>query len=250
MQLIVPVIEVLDVSKRFPLSDDMAVDQLTLSIHSGEKFGIFGPNGAGKTTLISMLCGILQPTKGEIVYHLNDAALPVQDMLLNIGYVPQEYSFFSELTPVQNLSYFGALYGIPKRVLKTRISELLSILGLEHVANKQVGTFSGGMKRRVNLALGIIHQPKILFLDEPTVGVDVQSKMAIMDYLRQLHSNGTTIIYTSHHMKEAEDFCDRMALLDHGKIIAMDHVDRLIAKHNVRDLESFFIKLTGTEYRD
>jgi ABC-2 type transport system ATP-binding protein len=246
----VPMIEAIKVSKRYKSVDFLSVDQQSLQIFKGEKFGIFGPNGAGKTTLIEMLSGITSPSSGEIVYHLSNAALPVQEVLHTIGLVPQEYAFFSELSPIQNCHYFGTLYGLSAAKLKERTEELMEVLGLEQVASKPVVHFSGGMKRRVNLALGILHEPQVLFLDEPTVGVDVQSKMAIMNYLEQLHQFGITIIYTSHHLKEAEAFCDRMALMDHGQIIAMDRLDRLIARHEGENLESFFIKLTGTDYRD
>lgn len=246
----IPIIEAIDVCKRYKSVDFLSVDQQSLSIYKGEKFGIFGPNGAGKTTLIGMLSGLITPSSGEIVYHISKAALPVKEVFSTIGLVPQEYAFFSELTPKQNCQYFGALYGIPTTILNQRIQELMAVLGLEQVANQPVQHFSGGMKRRVNLALGILHAPCVLFLDEPTVGVDVQSRMAILNYLDELHRLGTTIIYTSHHLKEAEAFCDRLAILDQGRIIAMDRMDRLIAHQEGENLESVFIKLTGTDYRD
>lgn len=245
-----PVISIDQLSIQFKGSDNKSLDSLSFEVLKGEKFGIFGPNGAGKTTLISILCGLLVPDSGSVYYAINKPLQTYKQVLNEIGFVPQEYAFYPELSPVQNLNYFGALYGIPAIERKQRIAELLEILGLKAVAYKKINTFSGGMKRRVNLAIGIINRPKILFLDEPTVGVDVQSKMAIMQYLEELNKLGTTIIYTSHHLKEAEEFCERILLMDHGKMIALDHLKTLLLEHETVNLESFFIKLTGSEYRD
>jgi len=244
------IIEINRLSIQFKGSEQKNLDELSFEVLKGEKFGVFGPNGAGKTTLISILCGLVVPDSGSVTYSIYQTQEKVNQVLGEIGYVPQEYAFYPELSPVQNLEYFGALYKIPKIERKERIAELLKVLGLQSVANKKINTFSGGMKRRVNLAIGIINNPKILFLDEPTVGVDVQSKMAIMHYLEGLNKQGTTIIYTSHHLKEAEEFCDRILLMDHGKMIALDRLQSLLIEHNEVDLESFFIKLTGSEYRD
>ena len=244
------IIEINRLSIQFKGSEQKNLDELSFEVLKGEKFGVFGPNGAGKTTLISILCGLVVPDSGSVFYSVHQSKEKVSQVLGEIGYVPQEYAFYPELSPVQNLEYFGALYKIPKMELKERIAELLKVLGLHSVAHKKINSFSGGMKRRVNLAIGIINNPKILFLDEPTVGVDVQSKMAIMHYLEGLNKQGTTIIYTSHHLKEAEEFCDRILLMDHGKMIALDSLQSLLIEHNTVDLESFFIKLTGSEYRD
>ena len=167
-----------------------------------------------------------------------------------LGFVPQDLSFFPELTAKQNLSYFGNLYDLKKEELKQKIDELLQKVGLFHVKNKKVSTFSGGMKRRLNLIISLLHNPSILFLDEPTVGVDVQSKIAIMTLLQQLNQQGTTIIYTSHHLKEAEEFCNQIILIDHGKIIASDTLTNLLNKHEVSNLEDLILKLTGTLLRD
>mgnify|MGYP001806607928 CR=1 FL=1 len=245
-----PVICIDRLSIQFKGSEHKNLDTLSFDVLRGEKFGIFGPNGAGKTTLISILCGLIQPDSGSVYYSVHQPLETFKQVLTEIGYVPQEYAFYPELSPVQNLNYFGSLYGIPKAERKQRIAELLEILGLQTVAHKKINTFSGGMKRRVNLAIGIINRPKILFLDEPTVGVDVQSKMAIMQYLEELNRQGTTIIYTSHHLKEAEEFCERILLMDHGKMIALDHIKTLLLEHEALNLESLFIKLTGSEYRD
>jgi len=243
-------VEITQLSKTYPKASESSLDNASFTINKGDKLGIFGPNGAGKTTLISILCGIIPPSKGEVQYKSDGETVPLKSMLYKLGYVPQDFSFYPELTANQNLMYFGTLYGIPKSELKHRISELLKVLGLSHVNNKKVGKFSGGMKRRINLAIGIINNPAVLFLDEPTVGVDVQSKNAIMAYLEELNKNGTTIIYTSHHMNEGQEFCNRILLMDRGKLIADNTLPNLLKEHNESSLESLFLRLTGVEYRD
>lgn len=244
------IIDIQELTKQYRNAEQLSLDVHSLAIHTGEKFGIFGPNGAGKTTLISILCGILEQTNGSVHYHFEGHNHGVKAILTTIGFVPQDFAFYPELTPVQNLLYFGRLYNIPKQDLLLKINTLLDAVGLSHVRNKQIQTFSGGMKRRINLAIGIINDPKILFLDEPTVGVDVQSKVAIFKLLEELNTNGTTIIYTSHHLKEAEDFCDRIALIDHGKIISLGKLSNLLVSHEVENLEELLISLTGNTLRD
>jgi ABC-2 type transport system ATP-binding protein len=236
-------------SKKYPSNNFLSLDSIDLQIYRSEKFGIFGPNGAGKTTLISLMCGIIQPSEGSITCFMQDE-VSMNSISDKIGYVPQDFAFFQELTPVQNLSYFGGLYGIPKVELSEKIDFLLNKLSLDHVRDVKIQTFSGGMKRRINLAIGLINDPEILFLDEPTVGVDVQSKFAIVELLQDLNMKGTTIIYTSHHLKEAEDFCDRIALLDEGKIIAIGPLTELVRQNNVSDLEELMIHFTGKKLRD
>ena len=244
------IIKIKSLVKLFNQAAHPSLDGIDLEIFEGEKFGFFGPNGAGKTTIISILCNIIHPSSGSVIYFLDDKELSVREILPYIGFVPQDFAFYPELTPVQNLRYFGSLYDVPKKELDGKIETLLSTLGLDHVRNKKISTFSGGMKRRINLAIGLINEPKILFLDEPTVGVDVQSKLVIFTLLEELNKKGTTIIYTSHHLKEAEDFCDRIALLDHGKIIAIDNLENLLTQNGVRNLEDLLIKLTGKTLRD
>lgn len=197
-----------------------------------------------------MMCGILQPTSGTIHYHIEGKQITPKTALHKIGYVPQDFAFYPELTAGQNLEYFGKMYGIPTKKMHKKIDVLLEKLGLAHVKNKKVMTFSGGMKRRINLAIGILNEPEILFLDEPTVGVDVQSKHAIIQLLEELNKNGTSILYTSHHLKEAEDFCDRIALIDKGRIIGLGTLDALTTQHEVENLEELLIRLTGKTMRD
>lgn len=237
------------VYKSYGKSTVPSLDGVDFTVEKGEIVGIFGPNGAGKTTLISILCSILDPTLGSVVYYLDGEKSP-REIRSNLGFVPQDFSFFPELTAKQNLSYFGNLYNLKKEILAQRIDELLQKVGLFHVKNQKVSTFSGGMKRRLNLIISLLHKPSILFLDEPTVGVDVQSKIAIMTLLQELNQQGTTIIYTSHHLKEAEEFCNQIILIDHGKIIACDPLANLLKKHEVPNLEDLILKLTGTLLRD
>lgn len=244
------IIEINQLCKRYQKAENPAVSFVDLIIRRGEKFGIFGPNGAGKTTLISMMCGIVESSAGSIHYFIGQQQLLPKQALPKIGYVPQDFAFYPELTAFQNLSYFGQMYGVKSQELTEKIDFLLEELGLLYVKHKKVETFSGGMKRRINLAIGILNNPEILFLDEPTVGVDVQSKHAIISLIENLNAKGTTIIYTSHHLKEAEDFCDRIALIDGGEIIGLGSLEELTVKHEVSNLEELLIALTGKKIRD
>ncbi|MEN2414471.1 ABC transporter ATP-binding protein [Flavobacterium mesophilum] len=228
-----------------------SLNDVSLEINEGQIFGLLGPNGAGKTTLISMLCGLVKPTSGHFSIHDLNYSHHASKIKKIIGVVPQEYALYPTLTARENLHYFGSMYGLKGSDLKDKVIETLDLLGLLKFADKQIETFSGGMKRRVNLIAGILHNPKVLFLDEPTVGVDVQSKNAIIDYLKVLNQNGTTIIYTSHHLAEAEDFCDTIAILDRGQIYAKGSPKTLInSTENARNLEDVFISLTGKDLRD
>ncbi|UXP32542.1 ABC transporter ATP-binding protein [Reichenbachiella agarivorans] len=244
-------IEIADLYKRYPKASGDSLSNINLRIDSGTKYGLLGPNGAGKTTLISILCGFLEASKGSLKYYSTTGEEIIgRDRKSIIGFVPQEYAMYDEMTPLQNLAYFGALYNMKPVRIKQRSEELLAVLGLSEVAHKRVRDFSGGMKRRVNLAIGIIHDPVILFLDEPTVGVDVQSKHAIIRFLNELNEQGTTIIYTSHHMNEAQEFCQELMLIDHGTIVAQGKTEELMKDHQADDLHSLFISLTGEEYRN
>jgi ABC-2 type transport system ATP-binding protein len=228
-----------------------SLNDFTLDINEGQIFGLLGPNGAGKTTLISILCGLVKPTSGSFTIDDLSYGKNTNDIKKIIGVVPQEYALYPTLTARENLLYFGSMYGLKGNDLKEKVIDSLDFLGLLKFADKRIETFSGGMKRRVNLIAGILHDPKVLFLDEPTVGVDVQSKNAIIDYLKTLNNNGTTIIYTSHHLAEAQDFCTDIAILDRGKIYAQGTPMGLIATTtNAKNLEDVFIALTGNELRD
>jgi ABC-2 type transport system ATP-binding protein len=198
-----------------------------------------------------MLCGLVKPTSGHFTISDLNYTNHSSKIKKIIGVVPQEYALYPTLTARENLHYFGSMYGLKGSILKDKVVETLDLLGLLKFADKRIETFSGGMKRRVNLIAGILHNPKVLFLDEPTVGVDVQSKNAIIDYLKLLNQNGTTIIYTSHHLAEAEDFCSNIAILDRGRIYAQGTPSSLIASTDeARNLEEVFISLTGKDFRD
>ncbi|HSD15137.1 MAG TPA: ABC transporter ATP-binding protein [Flavobacterium sp.] len=246
-----PIIEINELYKKYKDADDFSVDNLSLSIEKNEIFGLLGPNGAGKTTLISMLCGLIKPTSGT--FTIDGLSYDKNATLIKetIGVVPQEYALYPTLTARENLRYFGSMYGLKGKDLYDKVDEALEHLGLLKFAGKRIETYSGGMKRRVNLIAGILHQPSVLFLDEPTVGVDVQSKNVIIDYLKELNSKGTTIIYTSHHLSEAQDFCSHIAIIDRGRIYAQGAPKELISNTpNAHNLEDVYISLTGKELRD
>ncbi len=223
---------------------------LNLKVFEGERFGLFGPNGAGKTTLMNCMTGLLQFQQGSIQLLGHEIAHHKKSINSLFGFVPQDFSFYQELSPAENLAFFGAWSGLRKTEIKNNTAELLEVLGLTEVRNKKVQEFSGGMKRRVNLAIGVIHNPKILFLDEPTVGVDVHTRHAIINYLKKLNEGGTTLIYTSHQLSEAEELCNKVALIDDGKIIAHDTLQQLMIDHKEEGLEGLFINLTGKSFRN
>ena len=246
-----PIIHINQLYKKYKDADEFSVNNLTLSVEQNEIFGLLGPNGAGKTTLISILCGLVKPTSGSFTIATLSYDKNATQIKKTIGVVPQEYALYPTLTARENLRYFGSMYGLKGKELCEKVDASLEHLGLLKFADKQVETFSGGMKRRVNLIAGILHQPKVLFLDEPTVGVDVQSKNVIIDYLKELNAKGTTIIYTSHHLTEAQDFCSHIAIIDRGNIYAQGTPEGLIANTpHAHNLEDVFISLTGKELRD
>ena len=243
-------VNISDLGFHYPGQQDSFFTHLNLQIAAGERFGLFGPNGAGKTTLMNLMTGLLPFATGSI--QLLGQEVKKQNRAVNklFGFIPQDFSFYQELTPAENLEFFGAWSGLHRQEIHKRTNELLEILGLSDVRNKPVQQFSGGMKRRVNLAIAVIHHPGILFLDEPTVGVDVQTRHAIINYLKQLNKEGTTLIYTSHQLGEAEDLCEKIALIDEGKIIAHDDLQVLLSEHRQEGLEGLFLNLTGKDYRN
>lgn len=243
-------IAVENLSFQHPGQSNLCLSNVNLMVAQGERFGLFGPNGAGKTTLMNLITGVLSYNKGNVKLLGHELQGKKKTINKLFGFVPQDLSFYQELSPVENLAFFGAWAGLNKVEIKERTTELLDVLGLGNVRNKQVGRFSGGMKRRVNLAIGVIHNPPILFLDEPTVGVDVQSRHAIIGYLKALNSNGTTLFYTSHQLGEAEQLCEKVALIDEGEIIVEDRLDNLLENYQEEGLEGLFLNLTGKAYRD
>ena len=239
-----------DLSFGYKSRPDKNFNHLNLKINEGDRFGIFGPNGAGKTTLMNLMTGLLDYEAGSIQLAGNEIKTHRKNIKKLFGLVPQDFSFYHELSPEENLEFFGAWSGIDRRTLRQKIKSILGILGLQDFRNLPVKQFSGGMKRRVNLAISVLHDPSILFLDEPTVGVDVQTRYAIIDYLKELNKKGTTLIYTSHQLNEAEDLCENIALIDEGRIIATNTLTELLKEHGQDGLEGLFLTLTGKEYRD
>lgn len=244
-----PAMQIEDVTFHYPDQPGL-FSHFNLRVETGQRFGLFGPNGAGKTTLMNLMTGLLNASSGAIRLFGHEMQKHRRSVNKLFGYVPQDFAFYQELSPVENLEFFGAWSGLNEGTIRQRTRELLDILGLVSVRHKKVHQFSGGMKRRVNLAIGVIHQPRLLFLDEPTVGVDVQTRHAIVNYLKQLNAGGTTLIYTSHQLAEAEELCDTIALIDEGRIIAHEELDRLLVKHRQEGLEGLFLELTGKTYRD
>jgi ABC-2 type transport system ATP-binding protein len=245
------IIEIKNLTKVFKDTFEPAVNAVNLTVKQNEVFGLLGPNGAGKTTIISILCGIMAPTAGNV--RLAGMSLKENQAAIKqiIGVVPQDIALYPTLTARENLEFYGAMYGLSGKTKTERINSWLEKLGLIQAADRKVDTFSGGMKRRVNLIASILHQPKILFLDEPTVGVDVQSRNVIIEHLKELNQQGTTIIYTSHHLGEAQDFCTEIAIIDNGRILTQGSPEKLITENNgANDLEDVFLNLTKRKLRD
>ena len=210
----------------------VAVDGLSFTVGSGETFGLLGPNGAGKTTTIGMIVGSLRPDDGQVtVAGETDPTRPA--LRRQIGVAPQALALYQDLTAQENLAFFGTLYGLAGARLQERVAWALDFAGLTDRRGDRVSGYSGGMQRRLNLACGLIHDPPVLLLDEPTVGVDPQSRNAIFESIERLKKDGRTIVYTTHYMEEAARLCDRVAIVDHGKILALDTVEALLRKHGV-----------------
>ena len=244
------VIDIRDLSKTYRRASHPSVDRLTLKVEQGMFFGLLGPNGAGKTTTISVLCGLLSFNSGQVLIHGLDVRHKSAEIKPLIGVVPQDIALYPELTVVENLHFFGGMYGLPSDELNERIESYLQKFGLIAHRRKKTGYLSGGMKRQVNLIAALLHRPKLLFLDEPTVGVDVHSRQLIIENLQYLHRNGMTIVYTSHDMKEAERLCTHVTLMNHGRIVCEDVSDALIANASVTDLEALFLQKTLQSERE
>ena len=227
-----------------------ALNGLTLSIGEGQIFGLLGPNGAGKTTAISVMNTFLKPTSGGVAICGIDAVKYPRQAKKLIGYVPQDIALYPDLSVRENLGFFGRIYGFRGRELELRINECAEFVGLEGNLDQRVFTLSGGMKRRANLAAGLIHEPKVLFLDEPTVGIDPQSRNLILERLATL-KNKTTMVYTTHYMREVELLCSYVVIMDAGEIIAEGTPGDLLSRDpSSSNLEELFIALTGKQLRD
>ncbi|MDH5476620.1 MAG: ABC transporter ATP-binding protein [Cyclobacteriaceae bacterium] len=246
-----PIISVQDLVKKYSNSSVTALNSINLTIYEGEIVGLLGPNGAGKTTFFSILCGLLVPTKGKVIIDGKQLDKELNLIKKQIGVVPQDVALYPTLTGRENLLFIGRMYGLKGADLKRKVDNALNDFGFNENRNHAVNKYSGGMKRRVNLIAGILHQPKIIFLDEPTVGIDVQSRMAMMEHLKKINlEQKTTIIYTSHYMEQAAQFCDNVAILDEGSILEKGTPKELIKKYNCESLEEVFIQLTGKKIRD
>ncbi len=220
----------------------VAVDDMSFEVRDGEIFGLLGPNGAGKTTTINMICGVLQPDSGRVLVDDSDIWIESKRVKQSLGVVPQEIAVYEDLTARDNLNFWGSLYGLGGPELKHRVGEVLSRVGLAERAGDKVKQFSGGMKRRLNLCMGLLHGPKFLLLDEPTVGIDPQARLNILGIIREVAAGGTTVLYTTHYMDEAEELCDRIAIIDHGRILTEGTLDELTKMAG----EGEMVRLTGS----
>lgn len=212
------IVKIEDLIKKF--GDNVAVDNISFEIEEGEIFGLLGPNGAGKSTIINIICGLLSKDQGKVEILGRDIKYDTNFVKINIGIVPQDIAIYDELTAYENIKFFSGLYGLQGSLLKDRVVEALEFVGLADKAKSRPSEFSGGMKRRLNIACAIAHRPKLIIMDEPTVGIDPQSRNHILQSVKELNKLGSTIIYTSHYMEEVEEICSRIAIIDHGKVIA------------------------------
>ncbi len=228
----------------------LAVDDITFQAAEGEIFGLLGPNGAGKTTTISIIAGLLEATAGSVMVDGRPMSPTASEVKKVMGVVPQDIALYEDLSARENLAFWGGLYDLRGTHLKERVEVVLEWIGLADRSRDMVKTYSGGMKRRLNLGLALIHEPKLLLLDEPTVGVDPQARLSILDVIRAVAAQGTTILYTTHYMQEAEELCQRLAIMDHGRILAEGTVEEL--KHMVGEGEVVTVRgrFTADEMRN
>jgi ABC-2 type transport system ATP-binding protein len=221
-----PFLEVANLRKQY--GDQVALDGVSFQVQEGEMFGLLGPNGAGKTTLLSIISCLLDATAGEVRLAGQVLSQRHREQRRQIGIVPQELALYGELTGRENLRFFGELYGLESTTLRRRVEEVLKAIGLEDRADQRVDSFSGGMKRRLNLGAALVHEPRLLLLDEPTTGVDPQSRNHIFEEIRRVNQLGVTVVYTSHYMEEVQALCTRIGIIDHGRLIACDTVPGLL----------------------
>ncbi|MBL7168640.1 ATP-binding cassette domain-containing protein [Candidatus Bathyarchaeota archaeon] len=241
-------ISIKNLVKRY--EDVTAVDDLSFSVEAGEVFGLLGPNGAGKSTTINILSGLLEPTSGSATVMGFDVQKEPGKVKERIGVCPQEPAFFPYLTGKENVELMGNLQDMPKEKLRERTDWLLDQVGLGEASSRRAGKYSGGMVRRTSLAMALVHDPELAFLDEPTVGLDPQSRRATWGLIEDLKGRGRTVILTTHYIEEAEALSDRVGIIDHGRLIALDTPQALMEEHGAENLEEVFIKLTGRKIRE
>lgn len=249
------IIQVKNIIKEY--QDNIAVDGIDLTVKQGQIYGLLGPNGAGKSTLISMICGLINKTSGEIIYE--EKTNDIRKWKENIGIVPQDFAIYPELTAEENIRFFCSLYGYKGKELNDRTARTLEFIGLTDVKDKKANTYSGGMKRRLNIGCAITHSPKLIIMDEPTVGIDPQSRNHILESVLKLRDEGSTVIYTSHYMQEVEELSDKISIIDKGHIIAegtSDELKNLVSDKNtinltlskkVKGLEEKLLEIAGIE---
>ena len=243
------IIEVTNLTKIYP-GNVKAVDGVSFTVKEGEFFGFLGPNGAGKTTTINMLANLVKKTAGSAKIDGIEVSQRPNEVYKRIGFAMQEVGLDETATAREMMQLHGRLYHMPPQEIKAQMHKLLKLMELERVANKYVSTYSGGMKRRFDLALSLLHRPKILFLDEPTTGLDPHARRLIWNHLRQLNKEGMTIFLTTHFMDEAEALCKRIAIMDKGKIVAEGSAASLAKKYKVKNLEQVFLKVTGHSFQE
>lgn len=242
-------LEIKKITKAF--AGKKVVDDVSFTVKTGEAYGLLGPNGAGKSTTINMLAGLFKPDAGQITIAGYDLVNEKQKAQSCLGIVPQDIALYQEFSAEYNLRFWGSMYNISSKLLTERIEEVLDIIGLSDRRKDKVETFSGGMKRRVNIGCALLHKPQLLIMDEPTVGIDPQSRNHILEMVKQFNKQGMTVLYTSHYMEEVQQLCEKVAIMDHGKLLLTGNIQAIIAEHeNCDNLESVFLQLTGRGLRD
>ncbi len=241
-------ITITNLTKRF--DDITALDNLSLEIAWGELFGILGPNGAGKSTAVNILNTLLEPTDGSATVDGHDVVFDPEGVRKVIGVCPQEPAFYPHLTGAENITLMGDMHLVPKDVLKERVKTMVEKIDMQDHINRRAKDYSGGMIRRVSMLMALISDPKVALLDEPTVAMDPKSRRAVWDFIRELKEQGKAIILTTHYMEEAQELCDRVAIIDEGKLIELGAPEDLMEKYHAKNLEEVFLKLTGKKLRE